>query len=209
MKIFSYIAIEGVTGSGKTEMARLLARRLNSRLILEQVEENPFLIKFFDDVPHYRFQTQICFLLNRFKQLQEVYQVDLFHQGVLSDYHFAKDKIFAYLHLDDDELAIYEKLVTVLEAKIPKPDLIMYLQAKGKTILQRIRRRDRYFERGISPEYVRSLIEAYRHFFLHHVESPVFVVDTSEMDIFHREQVFEKLIESLLRHESGLLYFQP
>ena len=209
MKVFSYIAVEGVTGSGKTEMAMLLARRLNSRLILEEVADNPFLRKFYDDVLHYRFQTQICFLLNRFKQLQEVYQVDLFHQGVLSDYHFAKDKIFAYLHLDDDELAMYEKLVAVLETKIPKPDLVVYLQAKERTILQRIRKRDRYFERGISQEYVQSLIEAYSHFFLHHRESPVFVVDSSDMDIFRREDVFEKLIESLLIHESGLHYFHP
>jgi deoxyadenosine/deoxycytidine kinase len=209
LKPHSYIAIEGVVGSGKTEMAKILSRRLNSRLILDNTDDNPFLRIFYDDIVRYRFQTQICFLLNRYRQLQEVYQVDLFHQGVVSDYHFLKDKIFAYLNLDDDELSLYEKLVGVLESKIPKPDLVLYLQAKEKFVMQRIRKGDRYYERGISSEYIQSLIEAYNHFYTHYHDSPVMIIDAEKTHLFQHERDREQLIGAIFELKAGLHYYDP
>ena len=156
---FRHIAVEGAIGVGKTSLVDLLAARFDALKILEQTE-NPFLEDFYRDKPGAAFQAQLFFLMNRYQQQKELTQGDLFNQVTLSDYIFAKDKIFAYLNLDDSELLIYEKLYALLEQNIPRPDLVIYLQASEKVLLERIRRRSRDFEMGISERYIAELNRA-------------------------------------------------
>ena len=147
-----YIAIEGVIGVGKTTLAQMLSDQLGARLVLEKFEENPFLPNFYKDPEHYAFQTQIFFLLSRYRQQQELFQQDLFSKGIISDYMFEKDRIFAYLNLDDNELNLYEKVYSILKVKVPKPDLVVYLQASTETLIRRIKLRGRPFEKSITHE---------------------------------------------------------
>ena len=146
-----HIAIEGVIGAGKTSLTSKLAKRLNAKAVLERFEENPFLEKFYENINHYAFQTQIFFLLSRYRQQQDLAQMDLFDQTIVSDYMFEKDKIFAYLNLQDDELKLYESLVGLLEKNIPKPDLVVYLQSSVDHLMTNIKKRGRKYERSRRP----------------------------------------------------------
>ena len=161
-----YIAIEGVIGVGKTSLATLLSKKLKAKLILEKYENNPFLEKFYEDPERYAFQTQLFFLLNRYQQQQELLQYDLFNNYIVSDYIFEKDKIFAYLNLQDDELKLYEKIVGFIERNIATPDLVVYLQSSLERIIYNIQTRKRSIEANISEEYLRELNEAYNYSFL-------------------------------------------
>jgi deoxyadenosine/deoxycytidine kinase len=201
-----YIAIEGVIGVGKTTLARRLSKTLEAALLLEVVEENPFLARFYDDPEAYAFQTQVFFLLSRYRQQLEIAQRDLFAEGVVSDYIFAKDQIFATINLSDEELALYRTIVPLLEARLAKPDLVVYLQATVDVLLERIKRRGRPFERDISREYLETLSDAYNHFFFHYDDTPLLIVNTNEMDLVGREGEFERLLEMIRGHESGTQY---
>src|SRR5436309_7967426 len=156
---FRFIAVEGPIGVGKTSLVDLLAERFEAARILEKVE-NPFLHDFYQDRPGAAFQCQLFFLLNRFRQQQELAQANLFQQATVCDYIFAKDKIFAYLNLTDSELMLYEKLYGVLEEQVPHPDLVIYLQARDEVLMARIRGRERDYEREISDTYVAELNRA-------------------------------------------------
>jgi len=204
-----YIAIEGPIGVGKTSLATLLGRRLGARLVLERPDENPFLDDFYKDAKRYAFKTQLFFTLSRYMQQQEFSQQDLFHDLVIADYLFAKDKIFAYLTLDDKELALYEKLVDLIEPEIAVPDLIIYLQATTEVLIERIRRRGRSFERRLSEDYLRSLNEAYNYYFFHYDASPLLVVNTSEIDFVHQQADLDDLVEEIRRPHGGTTFYGP
>jgi deoxyguanosine kinase len=205
-----YIAIEGVIGAGKTSLARMLSERLGARLVLEQFEENPFLPKFYEDPEHYAFQTQIFFLLSRYKQQQELYQADLFHSHIVSDYIFEKDKIFAYLTLRDDELKLYENVLTAIEKSIPPPDLVVYLQSGVERLLDNIKIRGREMERNMSDEYIRELNEAYNYFFFRYKSAPLLIVKATEIDFVNNPDHFEDLLEQILRpNKAPVEYYNP
>ncbi len=204
-----HIAIEGVIGAGKTSLALKLAKLLKGRAVLERFEENPFLEKFYDDIAHYAFQTQMFFLLSRYKQQQELAQIDLFAQLIVSDYMFEKDKIFAYLNLQDDELRLYEALVSLLEKNIPKPDLVVYLQCNLDHLMANIRKRGRKYERSISTDYIQSLNEAYNYFFFRYKSSPLLIVNADQIDFVNNEKDFEKLAAEILRPRKVAEYYNP
>lgn len=202
-----YIAIEGAIGAGKTSLAQLLAERAKARLILERLEENPFLPRFYEDRNKYAFQAQLFFLLNRYIQQRELLQQDLFYDCAICDYLFAKDRIFAYLNLDEDELALYERIYDFLDEVIPKPDLVIYLQTSTDVLMERIKRRGRDYESNISVEYVRDLNERYNSFFFHYSQTPVLVVNTDNLDFINYERDLVDLMEQIRRMKGGKEYF--
>jgi len=192
-----YIVIDGPIGVGKTSLATLLAPELNARLIFERAEENPFLTDFYHDPARFRFQTQIFFLMSRFAQQEEFSQHDLFNQVTISDYLFAKDRIFAYLNLNDHELSLYEQIYKMIEPKVVRPDLVIYLQADTETILRRIKQRARPFEKDVSHDYIEAVNEAYSHYFFRYSETPLLVINTSDIDFVHNTQDLDDLIRQL------------
>ena len=204
-----YIVIDGPIGVGKTSLATLLAPELNARLIFERAEENPFLTDFYHDPARFRFQTQIFFLMSRFAQQEEFSQHDLFNQVTISDYLFAKDRLFAYLTLDEEELKLYERLHGLLDESIIKPDLVIYMQASVEVLLDRIRARGRPYERAISREYLEEVARAYNYFFFHYSQAPLLVVNTNEVDIARNHAQMRDLVKRLPEIRSGLHYYSP
>lgn len=209
-KKIKYIAIEGVIGVGKTSLAKKLSERLNAKLILENFDDNPFLEKFYKDPISYAFHTQMYFLLSRYKQLQEIKQIDLFHDYYISDYIFEKDKIFAYLNLQDDELKLYEKIVALIERSIVVPDIIIYLQSTVERLMQNIRHRNRDIEKEIKEDYIKDLNEGYNYFFIRYKATKVMIVNSAEIDFVNNEKDFENLIEAILKPDhSSIEYYNP
>lgn len=204
-----YIAIEGVIGAGKTSLARLLAERMNANLVFEASEENPYLEDFYRDPQRFAFQLQLFFLITRYRQLLGIPQQDLFHGHLIADYLFAKDKIFAYLNLERRDLILYEKVATLMEKELPKPDLAIYLQSSTERLIEHIRQRNRKFERNISPDYIRQLNEAYNTFFFHYRETPLLVVNTSEIDFVRNAEDLEDLIRQIENPPVGVKYYVP
>lgn len=209
MSELRYIAIDGVIGVGKTSLAHLLAERLNGRLVLENPEENPFLDMFYKDPRHYAFQTQLFFLLSRFKQQQELPEPDFFHPLVVADYVFAKDRIFAYINLSEAEIALYEKVMALMEVRIKKPDLVVYLQSSTERLMRNIRGRNRTYEKDISEDYLRTLNEAYNHFFFHYEETPLLIVNATAIDYVGNVEHLDALITEIRRDEVGIRYYNP
>lgn len=202
--------MEGVIGVGKTTLAAMIAERLGARLVGEKFEENPFLPKFYEDPEHYAFQTQIFFLLSRFKQQQEFFQADLFQNHIVADYIFEKDKIFAYLTLQDEELKLYESVLSAVEKKIPAPDLVVYLQSSVDRLMSNIKKRARSYEANMSEEYIRELNEAYNYFFFRYKSSPLLIVKSTDIDFVENEDDFEELLEQILRpNRAGVEYYNP
>jgi deoxyadenosine/deoxycytidine kinase len=204
-----YIVVEGVIGVGKTSLARLLSERLQGKLVLEEVEENPFLKDFYRDREHYAFQTQMHFLFSRYQQQRGLRQMDLFSERMVSDYLFQKDRIFAGLNLSERELALYDRLVGWLELEIVKPDVVVYLQAGTDMLMERIAKRGRPFEREMDRDYSGSLNEAYNHFFFHYLEAPCLVVNTNGIDFVNNPDDFEDLLKRIQVHRQGTVYYAP
>jgi deoxyadenosine/deoxycytidine kinase len=203
-----YIAIEGSIGVGKTSLVEALASRFDTAKVLESIE-NPFLVDFYNDRPGAAFQAQLFFLLSRYRQLVDLAQKDLFSRLVITDYILEKDKIFAYLNLTDDELIIYDKLFSLLEENVPRPDLVIYLQAGTEVLMERIRKRRREFETNISEKYIAEVNRSYNHYFFHYDTTPLLVVNTSEIDFVNREEDLEDLIEQIRNMERGVQYYVP
>lgn len=205
-----YIAIEGVIGSGKTALARKIRERLNAELILEQFEANPFLEKFYSDRKRFAFQTQMFFLVNRFKQQQELNQENLFTQYYVCDYIFEKDKIFAYLNLSGEELKLYESIFPLLARNLRKPDLVVFLQSGPERLMFNIRKRNRRIERNLSKSYISELSEAYNHFFFRYNTTPLLIVNSSDIDFVNKEDDFNELFRQIFRDDRAFIeYFNP
>ncbi|MEX0639300.1 MAG: deoxynucleoside kinase [Balneolaceae bacterium] len=197
MNQFDYIAIEGVIGAGKTTLAELLAERHQGRLVREQFEENPFLPKFYEDRQRYAFQTQLAFLASRFKQQQALSSKDLFHQMVISDYLFEKDRIFARLNLNEDELGLYDTIYNIMTGIAVKPDLIIFLQSSVESLMKNIKKRGREYEKQISEEYLYELNEAYNHFFYHYNKTPLIIINSSDIQFDQRPDYLEYVEEQI------------
>ena len=206
-KKIKYIAVEGVIGVGKTSLAKKLSEKLNAKLILENFEDNPFLEKFYNDPVSYAFHTQMYFLMSRYKQLQEIKQIDMFHDYYVADYIFEKDKIFAYLNLQDDELKLYEKIVTLIEKTIIVPDLIIYLQSNVERLMKNIRHRDREIEKEIKEDYIKDLNEGYNYFFFRYKATKVMIVNSAEIDFVNNEKDFENLIREIFKPEHSAIEY--
>jgi deoxyguanosine kinase len=202
-----YICVEGVIGVGKTSLARLLADHLNAKIIYEQPEENPFLQDFYRDPGRFAFQTQLFFLLSRYRQQQESFQTDLFHEYTVSDYLFAKDRIFAHLNLEDRELFLYDRVASLLERDIPKPDLVVYLQSSPERLVNNIRKRGRSYEKNMSDEYIQSLNEAYNRFFFHYNDTPLLVINSTLIDFVNNPDDLTEVIRQIMRSHSGIEYY--
>jgi deoxyadenosine/deoxycytidine kinase len=204
-----YIAVEGPIGVGKTSLARALSHELNARLVLEEADGNPFLARFYDDADKYALPVQLYFLLTRYNQQRELAQQDLFAQATVADYLFAKDRVFAALNLAPDELVLYESVYRLLDAKMAKPDLVVYIRANVEVLAERLRKRNRDFERDISLDYLERVSTAFRDFFFYYDEAPLLVVDTSEIDFVGDSDDLKDLIREIDRAGAGTQYFVP
>ena len=201
MNQFDFIAIEGVIGAGKTSLARMLAERHNARLVLEEFEENPFLPNFYEDRERYAFQTQLAFLASRFKQQEKLRSRDLFHEMVISDYLFDKDRIFARLNLSGDEMSLYDSIYGIMSSIAAKADMVVFIQSSVDRLMQNIRERGRPYEKEMSRSYIEELNNAYNHFFHHYARSPLIIINATEVDFVNNE--------SHLKYIEDQIFFEP
>ncbi len=206
---FHYIAIEGPIGVGKSSVAQLLAERLDATTVLEEWGQNPFLKPFYDGKAGASFQVEVFYLLSRYRQQQELLQRNLFQLQTISDYVFEKCRLFAYLNLEDSELAIYEKLYGLLSENITRPDLVVYLQAPTEVLLKRIKMRGRNEEVNLSEEYLAEVNRAYNHYFFHYTQTPLLVVNTTDVDFVKRAEDLDDLIAQIRKMGKGTQYYVP
>ncbi|HYE96576.1 MAG TPA: deoxynucleoside kinase [Rubricoccaceae bacterium] len=204
-----YVAIEGVIGSGKTSLAERLATRTGARLVLEQFEDNPFLPRFYEDRARWAFPTQLAFLASRFRQQKALAARDLFQQAVVADYVFDKDRVFAHLTLDGDELQLYESLFSLMEPNAPVPDLVVYLQASVDRLMHNIALRGRPYEAGMDRAYIADLAAAYDRFFAHYRKSPLLVVHSTQIDFVREPAHLDALLAQIGSATAGTTVFNP
>ena len=206
---FQYIAVEGVIGVGKTAVVERLAERLDATTVLEEWNQNPFLKAFYEGAAGASFQAELFFLLSRYRQQQELTQRNLFQAYTVSDYVFEKSRLYSYLNLEDSELLIYEKLYALLTESVPRPDLVVYLQAPTEVLLKRIRARGRPEESRLSEEYLAEVNRAYNHYFFHYTQTPLLVVNTSDLDFVKRAEDLEDLMKQIQAMGKGTQYYVP
>jgi len=206
---FQYIAVEGVIGVGKTAVVERLAERLDATTVLEEWSANPFLRPFYEGAPGAAFQVELFFLLSRYRQQQELQQRNLFQQYTVSDYVFEKSRLYAYLNLEDSELLIYEKLYALLAESVPRPDLVVYLQAPTEVLLKRIRTRGRPEESRLGEEYLAEVNRAYNHYFFHYAQTPLLVVNTTDLDFVQRPGDMDDLMKQIQGMGKGTQYYVP
>jgi deoxyadenosine/deoxycytidine kinase len=204
---FKHIAVEGVFKSGKTKIAGLLAQRLGGKVVLDK-PENPYLKDFYDEKEGAAFLTQLVFLVNRYHQQARLVQRDLFEERIFCDYVFEKDKIYSYQTLSDDELVVYEKIYGVLSERIPKPDLVIYLQISLPTFVKRIAKEGSALEKNISEKYLQDLIEAFDYFFFNYQATPLLVIKSDELDLA-READIEDIIDQIRQMKKASLFYVP
>ena len=204
-----FIVVEGPIGAGKTSLARRLAESLSAELVLEQAEENPFLERFYRNPRAAAFPTQLHFLFQRARQLQDLRQQDLFQRVRVADYLLDKDRLFARVTLDDEEYALYEQVYGRLALDAPVPDLVIYLQAPVEVLLDRIAKRGIKYEQDIDRAYLERLLEAYTRFFHHYDSSPLLIVNATDIDPITSEADFEQLFGEIRRTRRGRHYYNP
>ena len=209
MRKLFYIAVEGPIGVGKTSLANLISKELGARLVLEQFEENPFLPEFYKDPERYSFQTQLFFLLQRYRQQQELKQVDMFQNLLITDYLFVKDRLFASLNLNEKEMHLYDTVANLLEKNIIRPDLVIYLQADTDTLMNNIDRRGREMEEDISKDYIDALGQVYTEYFFRYQDSPLVIINTSNIDFVHNENDLKEIINFIRKPVSGTKFLNP
>jgi len=204
-----FIAVEGAIGAGKTSLVNLLGKQYGAKVILEDNDTNPFIAKFYEDRDAYSFQTQIFFLLNRFNQYLQLAQRELFNSVVVIDYLFQRDKIFAQLNLEDHEYRLYEQIFNLIDPKAPKPDLVIFLQASTKVLLERVSKRGRDYEAFMDPDYLDSVNKAFNNFFFYYSNTPLLVINTNEIDFVEKKCDLEELINKINNHRIGREYYNP
>ena len=204
---YRYIVVEGPIGVGKTSLAKRLSERLGSRALLEQPEQNPFLPRFYQDMPRYALPTQLFFLFQRINQMRELAQPDLFERVTVSDFLIEKDPLFARLTLSSEELHLYQQIFDTLKPQAPSPDLVVYLQAQPQTLFERVRRRGVGYERPISEDYLALLADSYSRFFYHYSGSPVLVVNSERLNFVKQERDLDLLLERMERMRGGREFF--
>ena len=209
MKIPYHIAIEGTIGVGKTSLAGILGDRLEAKLILEEFEENPFLVEFYKDSDRFAFQTQLFFLLSRYRQQQQLQQTDLFTKTLISDYMFVKDRLFAALNLDDKEMSLYNTVARILEKNVASPDMVIFLQSDTDRLMQNIKLRGREYEKLIDWKYIDALNQMYNEFFFRYDSSPLLIINTNDIDFVNNKNDLEEIIQFIRTPGEGTRYFNP
>ena len=209
MKIPYHIAVEGTIGVGKTSLAKILGERLEAKLILEEFEENPFLVDFYKDAERFAFQTQLFFLLSRYRQQQELQQTDLFTKALISDYMFIKDRLFAALNLNDKEMGLYNSVARILEKNVSFPDMVIFLQSDTDRLMLNIKKRGREYEKSIDWKYIDALNQIYNEFFFRYDKSPLLIINTNDIDFVHNKKDLEEIIEFIRTPGEGTRYFNP
>jgi len=209
MRNLYYIAIEGPIGVGKTSLAKLMAEKLGARTILEEFKENPFLADFYDDPERFAFQTQLFFLLQRYQQQQELRQIDMFQNLLVTDYMFVKDRLFASLNLNEKELTLYETVASLLERNVINPDLVLYLQADTDTLMKNIHKRNRNFEKNMSRDYIDALNQVYNEYFFRYQDTPLLIINTNNIDFVKNEKELDEIIKVVRQPFKGTKFFNP
>ena len=194
---------------GKTSLVKLLGKKLGAKMVLEEYENNPFLEDFYNDPERFAFQTQLFFLMNRYRQQQDLRQVDIFHNLLITDYMFVKDRLFASLNLDDKELSLYDTVANLLERNVLKPDMVIYLQADTQTLMRNIARRGRDFETNMSFEYLDALGQVYTEYFFKYQETPLIIINTNNIDFVNNNDDLEEVIKYIREPVSGTKFFNP
>jgi len=209
MKNLYYIAIEGPIGVGKTSLVKLISKQLEARVVLESFEDNPFLADFYEEPEQYAFQTQLFFLLQRYQQQQDLRQVDMFHNLLITDYMFVKDRLFASLNLKDKEMTLYDTVANLLERNIVSPDLVIYLQADTATLMKNISKRGRKFEKNVAFEYIDALNQVYNEYFFRYQDTPLLIINTNGIDFVGNPKDLEEVVKILRQPISGTKFFNP
>ena len=204
-----FIAIEGCIGAGKTSLVDLLGKQFDAQVVREMDDENPFINKFYQDRESFSFQTQVFFLLNRYKQYMELAQRDLFSSVVLVDYLFHRDRLFAALNLKDQEFKLYDQIYSLLNNKVPKPDLVIFLQASTDALRSRVEKRGREYEAFMDPDYLDNVNKSFNNFFFYYSETPLLVINTNEIDFVEKKCDLEQLIIKINSHKIGREYYNP
>ncbi len=204
-----YLVVEGPIGVGKTSLVTLLAEQLNGKAILEESENNPFLLRFYKDRRRWAFQTQLFFLLSRYRQQEEMAQHELFSNVTITDVFLPKDRIFASLNLSPDELVLYDQVYGLLRGRLPNPDLVIYLHAETDVLMQRVNQRGREYEKELSWEYLDALNRAYNEFFFAYADTPLLVIQTTAIDFVKNPSDLTALIRQIRQMKGGVQYYVP
>ena len=210
MSLSSYhICIEGTIGVGKTSLVNLLAKEMDAKTVLEKFEDNPFLKDFYSDRTRYAMQTQLFFLLSRYKQQQQLQQMDMFTKSIISDYMFDKDRLFAALNLGDMELDLYNRIANELQKNIVYPDLTIFLQSETDRLMYNIKIRGREFEKNMDYSYIDNLNRIYNEYFFRYDKGPLIIINTNDIDFVNNKSDFDQILEVVRSPFSGTKFFNP
>ena len=209
MRNLYYVAIEGSIGVGKTSLAKLISERLGAKLVLEEFQDNPFLSDFYEDPERHAFQTQLWFLLQRFQQQQDLRQIDMFQNLVITDYMFVKDRLFASLNLNEKEMSLYDTVANMMERNVIGPDLVIFLQADTEKLMRNISRRGRDFEKNMSEDYIDALNQVYNEYFFRYQDTPLVIINTNNIDFVNNKGDLDEVINYIRQPATGTKFFNP